>query len=194
MEPGTERQLAQLHRRLDQLEHRIGAHGLNHEMGGGDTVRLHIREAGVEPLGRYRTLNVLGAFALAEDTATQEYELSLTQVTASGVYTPTLTNTTNIDASTASEAQYLRVGSTVTVSGIVTIDPAAAGAINLGISLPVASNFGTQSDAGGAASCDTAAASAAIYADATNDAVDLVGIAADGTSRTWGFTFTYQVI
>src|SRR5439155_66361 len=46
---------------------------------------------------------------------------------ASGTYTPTLTNSVNVAASTAYTCQYLRVGSVVTVSGQMDIDPTGAG-------------------------------------------------------------------
>lgn len=119
--------------------------------------------------------------------------LSTGAITA-GTYTPTLTNTANIAASTAFECQYLRVGATVTVSGIVNIDPTNTAAFtNLKMSLPVASNFGATSDLAGVATMTTAYGS--FQADATNDLASLT-FTSDGTAAnaTWAFTFTYQVI
>ena len=114
---------------------------------------------------------------------------------ASGVYTPTLANTTNIDSSTATECQYLQVGATVFVAGAVLVDATAAGAVLLGISLPVASNFGDQQDCGGTAFCpNLAALGAAIQGDATNNRAQLEFIAVDTTERRLCFTFGYQVI
>lgn len=57
-------------------------------------------------------------------------------------YTPTLTNHTNISASTAWQSQYQRVGSTATFSGYATgVQPGGAGGCVLRVSLPIASNF-----------------------------------------------------
>lgn len=114
---------------------------------------------------------------------------------AAGTYTPTLTNTTNIDASTPRQATYLRVGNTVTVAGQLDIDPTAAAATLLGISLPIASNFGTAFQAGGTASATgIAGMCGGIEADATNDRVSLKFIASDVTNQTMAYQFTYQII
>lgn len=114
---------------------------------------------------------------------------------AHGTYTPTLTNTTNLDASTARQCTYSRVGNTVTVAGQLDLDPTAAGAVLLGISLPVASNFSTAYQLGGTASAVAIAGqTAGIEADATNDRASLRFIAVDTTNQTMAFTFTYEVI
>ena len=114
----------------------------------------------------------------------------------SGVYTPGLTNVANLDASTAYECQYLRVGATVFVSGKVDVDPTApAAATQLGIGLPVASNFGATEDCGGAAAASAIAGqSAAILADVANDRAEMNWIAGDVTNQPMYFTFGYQVI
>ena len=114
---------------------------------------------------------------------------------SSGTYTPTLFNTTNVAASTSYQAQYMRVGNVVTVSGRVDVDPTAAGAVLLGMSLPVASNFGAVSDCAGVAySPVVAAQGAAVDADTTNDRAQMRWIAVDVTNRAMMFTFTYEVI
>ena len=114
---------------------------------------------------------------------------------ASGAYTPTLTNVTNLDGSTAFECQYLRLGSVVTVSGKITVDPTAAGAVQLGLSLPIASALAAAEQcAGVAASPGIAGQGAAILADATNDRAEMQWIAVDTTSQTMAFTFTYRVL
>jgi hypothetical protein len=115
--------------------------------------------------------------------------------TASGVYTPTLTDVTNIDDSTGFQCQWLRVGSTVTVSGKVDVDPTAVGQTQLGISLPIASNFGAEDDCCGvAAAREIAGQSAGILADATNDRAQMEWIAVDLANRAMYFTFTYRII
>lgn len=108
-------------------------------------------------------------------------------------YTPTLTNTTNVAASTARQCTYFRVGNVVTVSGQLDIDPTAIGQIVLGISLPVASNFTTAFQLGGTGAATTVTDNAAgIISDATNDRATLSYIAVDTTNHTVAFGFTYQ--
>jgi hypothetical protein len=122
----------------------------------------------------------------------------------SGTYTPTLSNTTNVGASTASVCQYLRVGSTVTVSGKVAIDPTTGGGTTtlLGMSIPIASNFSGDTQAGGSAMADatgqllttTGFAHLAIKADAANDRVSFAGLAYHDANVEYWFSFTYTVI
>lgn len=114
---------------------------------------------------------------------------------ASGVYTPTLTNTTNIDTSTTSVAQYMRVNTVVTVSGMVSVDPTAAGIVVLELSLPITSNFANiQECSGVATSADVAGQSAAIMAEITNNRAVMSWTAIDVTDHTMYYTYTYQVI
>ena len=115
----------------------------------------------------------------------------------SGTYTPTRSSETNLDANvTMTEAQYLRVGNTVTVSGRFTADPTlTATATDFEITLPIASNIGAAEDAAGVAFCGSIAAQGAeIIGVAANDTAQIQWIAGDVTSQTWSYTFTYQVI
>lgn len=117
-------------------------------------------------------------------------------VIASGVYTPTLFNTTNVAASSAVECQWMRVGRVVTVSGQVTIDPTAASVLTeLGLSLPIASALvGARQVAGTACSEEAAGLFARVRGDATNDRAVICFNVADIASRGWSFTFTYLVV
>lgn len=120
---------------------------------------------------------------------------SAPNVVAAGTYTPTLTNGTNVAASTAYQCQYVRMGSVVTVSGKVAVDPTAAGAAELGISLPIASNFGAAEDCGGVAFATAIAGQGAgIIADAANDRASMNWIAVDTTNQPMSFVFNYRVI
>lgn len=115
---------------------------------------------------------------------------------SSGTYTPTLTNVTNIAASTPYECQYLRVGNTVTVSGKVDIDTtlAAGTASELGVSLPIASDFSAEENCGGTASSPAAASLvSAIRADATNDRAAMVFSAISLSNDSYFFEFSYLV-
>jgi hypothetical protein len=116
----------------------------------------------------------------------------------SGVYTPTLTNVTNIAASTAYTSHYMRVGNVVTVSGRLNIDPTAATtASELGISLPIASAFTTLTECGGTGaiySTSTEVSSGGILADAANDRAAFRFVSGGTAARDYAFTFTYKVI
>ena len=111
----------------------------------------------------------------------------------SGTYTPTLFNTTNIAASTASILQYSRVGNYVQIAGRVTIDPTAIGAIVLGMSIPVASALTSVTQAGGTFSGVTTEVGY-ITADATNDRLTFNYTATSITNNTFYFTAGYQVL
>jgi len=115
----------------------------------------------------------------------------------SGTFTPTATLTTNLDAAVPSVAQFMRVEDTVTVSGHTTIDPTAAGptATLLGLTLPIASNFGNSIQAGGSAhSGATQDEQFVIYADAANDRVTFDGLARSASSHDIWYSYTYRVI
>lgn len=110
-----------------------------------------------------------------------------------GTYTPTLTNTTNVAASTAYEAFYRDFGSQVEVFVKVDIDPAAAGQVVLGVSLPIASNMTTdQHLIGSGAAIAVAGLSVGIHADTTNDRAVVEFIAVDTANRSFYLHFSYR--
>lgn len=116
---------------------------------------------------------------------------------AAGTYTPTRSAEANLDANvTMSEAQYMRVGNTVTVSGRFTADPTlTATATSFEITLPVASNIGAVEDASGVAFCGTIAGmGAAILGSVANNTAVFQWVSTDITSQSWSYTFSYQVI
>lgn len=115
--------------------------------------------------------------------------------TDSGTYTPTLTNVANLDASTAYACQWLRVGNVVSVSGKVDADPTGAGAVQLGISLPIASTFANAEEcAGTAVAPGVAGQCAAIVADVANARAEMQWVAVDTTNQAMVFSFTYRLI
>lgn len=73
-------------------------------------------------------------------------------LTASGLYTPTVTGVLNVDATTAHQCRYTRVGNIVFVGGVVEIDPTAASATAATITLPISSTFTTSDDINGVVS------------------------------------------
>lgn len=127
----------------------------------------------------------------------QDWMRSVKRAINGGVYTPTLTNVTNVSASTAYECQWQQIENIVVVSGRVDVDPTAAAATELGISLPplYPSDFAAvQQCAGTAASPAVARQCAAILADTTNNRASLQWVAVDTANRAMYFTFTYRII
>lgn len=117
------------------------------------------------------------------------------QYLASGTWTPTLTGVTNIAASTARLSSWTRVGNVVTMGGQLDADPTAAGATELGISLPIASALSTAFQCGGSgAASGVAGLSVAIDADATNDRARMRWVAVDITNQPIMFTITCEVL
>jgi len=86
----------------------------------------------------------------------------------SGTYTPTLTNTTNLDASTAFACTYIQIGNAVFVAWRFEADATAAAACVMGMSLPVAANFSAASQLNGNG-ISSAGNAVRITADTTND-------------------------
>jgi len=112
----------------------------------------------------------------------------------SGTYTPTITGVANVDATTAYQCQYMRVGNVVTVSGRVDVDcTSAAVTTSVGISLPVASNFGGSDDcAGTGANAGTSAAY--VGSDAANNRAQMSFTAPTTGNQPYYFIFTYLII
>ena len=133
--------------------------------------------------------NLSGTLAVVSSTA------NASSVYA-GTYTPTRSAESNLDSNvTMTEAQYMRVGNTTTVSGRFTADPTATGATSFEITLPVASNIGAVEDVAGVAfSGGIAGQGAEIVGVVANDTAKVQWIAVDVTSQTWSYTFSYQVI
>jgi len=115
----------------------------------------------------------------------------------SGLYTPTITNTTNVAASIPYECQWAQINDKVWVSGKVDIDPTLVSVdTEIGISLPVPSDFGAEEQCGGSANTYAlASVSAAIYADVVNNRARLRYLnLLDVTNKSWFFYFMYRVI
>lgn len=133
-------------------------------------------------------------------TTGEYYHLTSAQNTTvgtltSGVYTPTLTNVANLTASAAYNAQYMRVGNVVTVSGMVDVDPTLTStSTQLGISLPIASELVVQEDCcGTAAAANLSGQVAAIHGDATNNRAVMRWLSGDTTGQQMYYIFTYRI-
>ncbi len=121
--------------------------------------------------------------------------LSITEgAVISGTYTPTLTQSLNVSASTSAVCQYIRVGSVVTVSGVVqvTCTSGTGNSTQLGISLPVASNFAAAINCGGAGQHNSSPVG--IFADGANDRAAAAWFSSTASDTELRFTFTYRII
>jgi hypothetical protein len=115
-----------------------------------------------------------------------------------GSYTPTLTNTTNLTSSSvgAGDFYYIRVGTTVHVSGKVTITATTANTLfQLRVTLPVArgSNFTGGSAAAGCGSDDTAAVTARVASVISTQLVTIDGRSTANTAKIVGVSFCYNL-
>ena len=114
-----------------------------------------------------------------------------------GTYVPTLTNVANVTSSAPSVCQWMRVGNVVTVSGRVDINPtAAAGTLTqLGVSLPVPSNFTNAAQLGGNSTLgQTTYTPMVCLADTANDRATFQFLSAGTGSVAAFFSFTYLVL
>lgn len=114
----------------------------------------------------YLTLN--GAPTSNLHASTKKYVDDLNAT--SGTWTPTLSSIANVASTTAYLCRYSRIGDTVTISGVVDVDPTAADTTTtFDLSLPVASGFTLITDANGAFNTASASRGGIIYANATDD-------------------------
>lgn len=96
---------------------------------------------------------------------------STTGEICSGTYTATLTNGSNVAASSFAAAKYFRVGNLVTVVMRLNVDPTSSAALTeISVSLPVASNFTGVGDCiGGGGHAETISMRYYIDSDVSND-------------------------
>lgn len=135
------------------------------------------------------------ACELHYDTATTDWRF-IADVSDDGVWTPTLTNTANVAASTAYECRFMTHGKRVFCSGRVDIDPTTTLTLTqLRMSLPIASNLGAKNDAGGVFNTEgLVAETGVIFADAASDTVEFNWTCVDVTNKTRWFNFSYERI
>ncbi len=120
----------------------------------------------------------------------------VTTIIDAGLYTPTLTNGSNVAASAASEVQWMRIGNVVIVGGTLTMDPTSAATNTLlGISLPIASNFTAVNQLGGAAADALSPQDAGnIRGNTSTDVADLRCTPSSASNANWGFIFQYRIL
>jgi len=114
----------------------------------------------------------------------------------SGTYSPTITGVANTSSVFGYDSQYIRVGSIVTVSGRVDVDPVAAATnTRVGISLPIASNFANANECCGTANSSAVVSECgAIIADTVNDRAQLTYVTSTTAANAMWYTFTYKII
>lgn len=142
-------------------------------------------------------LATLTSFArgLIDDTTASGARTTLDM--ANTTWTPSFTNTTNIDTSSASTSYYLRVGDIVLVFGGGTVDATAGAATYtvMGISVPVASNFTAARQAVGIIhNTGSTGVTGRIYADGTNDRLTAEWASPSSSSITFVFLAAYVVL
>jgi hypothetical protein len=114
-------------------------------------------------------------------------------VLTTGSYTPTLTGVANVAASTSATCYYYRIGNEVTVYGRIQIDPTAATTLTqLGFSLPIASAFGTLSEAAGTFAFNNGEAGI-IVSDAGNARAEFQFTPTTSANSSYQFHFSYHV-
>lgn len=121
------------------------------------------------------------------------------QYIASGTWTPTTTNVSNIDSSSASAGQWTRVGNVVTWSVELSVNTTSATTSSeVGISLPIASDFASTGQCVGTASPVVAAVTSGnqyIDADTTNNRMRLKFTSGSDTGGSgWYATGTYLIV
>jgi len=118
------------------------------------------------------------------------------QYITSGTYTPTLYNTTNVDASASLGAQWFRIGNLVTVSGEFNLDITSASTTTaMGLSLPIPSNFSQVYQLAGSCVASSEIASMEIIGDVANDRATVTTDVTTNVANTrWSFHFTYVIL
>lgn len=113
-----------------------------------------------------------------------------------GNYTPTLFNTTNINANTSRQATFMRVGNMVMVAGQLDVTLTGTGLTQLGVSLPVASALSNAFQLGGSGSAESGAADTAvfIYADAANDRAKFEYYGVASGAQSISYHYGYEVL
>ena len=114
---------------------------------------------------------------------------------ASGTYTPTLTNGANVDASTAYQCLYTRIGNVVTVAGKIDIDATLTATVTqVDLTLPIASSLANDYELSGSATNVTDPTSGTILAEVTADKARIVVKPTGIGNQGYRFVFMYQIL
>lgn len=110
----------------------------------------------------------------------------------SGTYTPTITGVSNVAGTTLKGAHYRKNGNIIHVTVYLTIDPTAASSTEIAVSLPIASELGTD-ELFGNANCSDYRQSGIVTTDATNNRATFIFGAADTSAQDFVLMFSYQL-
>lgn len=153
--------------------------GTNERLGFGYNATLgyawvQATFTGVSPVPFFLNPNGGGLYCTVHNVAAGA---GAQQAISSGTYTPILTGVANVSTSTARVAQWSRVGSVVSASGEMDVDPTAISTLTqVGISLPISSNFASAFQCSGGATMDPGSIAMVlgrINGDVTNDRAQL---------------------
>jgi hypothetical protein len=126
-------------------------------------------------------------------------DLSVTASTTlldEGDYTPTLTNTTNVAASTAYTTYWYKIKNRVYVFGEVDIDATATGAVELRMSMPAAwpgSSWTNTYELAGTAVCGASGVASQIRGNVAGGLASFTFVATTTTNDRYSFHFSYVV-
>lgn len=113
---------------------------------------------------------------------------------SSGTYTPTITNSVNVTASTPRQAQWFRVGNVITVALTVDVQATTTATItDMGISLPVATDITNAWNLAGTGAASELNEVASVQGDAANDRATAAWVVQTASNHSVYFHFTYLV-
>lgn len=163
--------------------------------GAGDNIILGLSNTGVAPGSYGDSSHVVSLTVDNKGRISNVTETSI-PVTASGPYSPTKTNVSNVASSAVTTCNYMRVGSVVTVSGMITIQATTANTVTqIDLTLPIISNFSAAENCAGViASTSLAGQCGGIYAETSGDKARIQVVPTVTASQTYTFHFTYQII
>ena len=113
-----------------------------------------------------------------------------------GTYTPTATIVANLDSVTAYQAQYMRIGSIVHVSGLIEMDATLTATLTTcRLDLPIASNLATGADLSGCGDGNSSGVETPfrIIGDSVNDAAQIRFYPIDVNNNIGNYTYTYVI-
>jgi hypothetical protein len=165
-----------------------------------NTERVRIESSGQVGVGTTTptcALDVIGGIQTSRTTVTSP--AATDGNIFSGTYTPTLTNSTNVAASTPVECFYTRVGNVVTVTGQVSIDVTTTLTDSvLLMSLPIASTFTVGRNCGGTGASSTSGTygteTIAIIANVAGGSAEFRLRPASVANLDYRFSFAYRVL
>lgn len=157
-----------------------------------------INTSGVVVYGGVSNVTVINTSGTTVSTSNQVIINSFVQPDplVDNFYTPTLTNVSNITATTAYPCQFFRIGNVCTVSGRIDVDVAGVGDYIVALSLPIASAFTQDYQASGTGMGTSTGLKDPMYikANVAGANVYLVGNDNDLTNHSHYFHFTYRIL